>query len=119
MSSVEKWQIGTSIVLGVIALIGAASWKMFKWYRAKKSKYENRLLENLGILLAEFETQKKSSTVDEATKMEFQQYCVRFTQLIIRINNEDLGLAELRRLDKKYIARTKFIQKGLEILEKS
>ena len=85
----------------------------------KKIEFENTSVENLARLRAEFNEQKDSTDVDEATRKIFREYYEEFTKTTVRIINKKLSFAELRTLNKELIAGDKFLQESMKIKEKS
>ena len=117
MPLADKWYIGLKII-GMIGAGSLAAWTIYSWVLSKKIEIEMSLLENMASGRAHFLASSASKTLDEATKIEFQQFLDMYTKTTNKIISKNLGLAELMTLNKRHAAATKFIQEYVEIREK-
>ncbi len=118
MTAYQQWDVFSKILAAgtviVIAWITSRRWRL-----GKKIEIEQTLIENMAFGRALFYDSKDSSTVDEATRKEFKKKLEMYTRTTNRILSKNLGLAELRKLNKQHIAATKFIQESLAINEQA
>jgi hypothetical protein len=114
MSPSEQWNIVLTMIGGVFVLVFAVVTSR-QWYLSKVIEIETNILENTASGRAYFYNLDQRGDVEDTTRTEFQEYLAMYTNTSERIVDNNLSLAELRKLNKLHIAGTKFIQKYTDI----
>jgi hypothetical protein len=114
MSPSEQWDIVLTMIGGVFVLVFAVVASR-QWYLSKVIEIEMNILENTASGRAHFYNLDQRGDVEDTTRTEFQKYLAMYTNTSERIIDNNLRLAELRKLNKLHIAGTEFIQKYTDI----